>query len=93
MATKYIRRLYIMAVISNFLAMLGVCGDAAMTHDGFDDEYMCNSLQWTFIMPTACPVLSRYSPASKLLYQVVIDAGSTGSRIHIFRFRQTVKGL
>lgn len=78
-------------VILNVSAILGIYSDEVVSYNNFGTGDACDSVHWKFIMPATCPALSRYHP-TKLLYQVVIDAGSTGSRIHIFRFSQTFEG-
>lgn len=92
-----LRLLYGILVVLSVLSVLSVlrklklfCHAAVLNDDLCVDDGHCKATIPLFISPCVSKTSIK---AKQLSYQVVIDAGSTGSRIHIFTFRRTLAGL
>lgn len=82
-----------MAFLSNLIILiLATISDygSASSNSVYDDTGRCTSTRPFYFSPT---ISRRPATSKQFIYQVVIDAGSTGSRIHIFTFRRTLAGL
>ena len=91
-----LRLLYGILVVLSVLSVLSVlrklklfCHAAVLNDDLCVDDGHCKATIPLFISPCVSKTSIK---AKQLSYQVVIDAGSTGSRIHIFTFRRTLAG-
>lgn len=91
MASLKVRLLFAFLVITLNIVrtFMSTCNGEASQNGVCVDTGQCKSADIFYILP---PISRQTAKPKELVYQVVIDAGSTGSRIHVFTFRRTSAG-